>query len=62
MRTLSKYPNLIEEMPSFEVVLKDCFMKQDQRLPDEDFGYTQDFIGLVDKAFDPYDKSIKAIY
>jgi hypothetical protein len=60
--TLSRYPNLTEEMPSLEVVLKDCFMKQDQRLLDEDFGYTQDFIGLVDKAFNPYDESIKAIY
>ncbi|MFM7458729.1 MAG: hypothetical protein ACKO3R_08745 [bacterium] len=61
--TLSKYPNLIiEEMPSFQAVLKDCFMKQDQSLSNEDFGYTQDFISLVGKAFDPDDNSIEAVY
>lgn len=62
--TLDKSPpDLIKELPGFEAVLKDCFIKPNAtRLSDDDFGSTRDFIDLVDRAFDPYDKSIKAIY
>jgi hypothetical protein len=63
LRTLNKHPDdLRDEITSFGTVLKDCFMKSDARLSDEDFGYTHDFIELVGRAFDPYDNSIKAIY